>query len=496
MKHISLTKILPFIALAVIIFAPLKASADANFNCSNVATNVSGTNYGVTLTVDQLGTIPLSAISSTNGMYVISQTDSNSVIRLESWSQGTSAKEGIYLFDNLTPNTSYKAYANYTPYAGANGLKQNLEQMSACSFTTPAAPPTPAPSASNFSCSNTDQYYSPTGSYGATETVDQLSTINFTQVNLNLVSTASASAPSAIVTPQSSSQGSSPKELLSVYSNLAPATTYNLVAFDSASGKTVETVSNCQFTTSGIASATSTPASTAATQPAAAASSSNPGTTTSNNPTTSTNPACSPTNITDDGCYEQNCTGQASEDSSSCTTYATAYAIKDDNGDTSCASINSENETTCCDNDIDSPMCIAYNDYSAQEAQAQQGTATAATAQPGINKIGAGIVSPDGDGLVPCDGNDCTVNSVIQLLDNLMNFFFQTLLLPIFVVMVMYLGVSYLTAEGKPGQHAKVLSMAKHMVLGLVLMLCAWLIVHTILSILGYTDTLGFFGAS
>jgi hypothetical protein len=105
------------------------------------------------------------------------------------------------------------------------------------------------------------------------------------------------------------------------------------------------------------------------------------------------------------------------------------------------------------------------------------------------------VAAPDnGMGLVPCDGDDCTINSVMQLLNKLMNFFFDTLLLPLFVVMVLYLGYSYLTAQGKPGMHAKFGSMAKHMVGGLVLMLCAWLIVKTILVILGYSDPFGFFG--
>jgi hypothetical protein len=97
-------------------------------------------------------------------------------------------------------------------------------------------------------------------------------------------------------------------------------------------------------------------------------------------------------------------------------------------------------------------------------------------------------------GLVPCDGEDCTINSVMQLINKIMDFFFHTLLFPLFVVMVMYLGFSYLKAGGSPGQHAKLGSMAQHMVLGLLLMLCAWLIVKTILSILGYNDPLGFFG--
>ncbi len=101
-----------------------------------------------------------------------------------------------------------------------------------------------------------------------------------------------------------------------------------------------------------------------------------------------------------------------------------------------------------------------------------------------------------GMGLIPCDGSDadpCTLNSVLQLMNNLLTFFFQYLLIPLFVVMVMYLGFSYLTAEGKPGQHAKLGSMAKHMILGLLLMLCAWVIVRTILSFLGYQDDLFFF---
>lgn len=97
-------------------------------------------------------------------------------------------------------------------------------------------------------------------------------------------------------------------------------------------------------------------------------------------------------------------------------------------------------------------------------------------------------------GLIPCDGNDCNLNSVMQLINNLINFFFTTLLIPIFVIMVMYLGYTYLTAGGNSGQHAKLRSMAKHMFLGLLLILCAFLIVKTIFSVLGVSDSLNFFG--
>lgn len=110
-----------------------------------------------------------------------------------------------------------------------------------------------------------------------------------------------------------------------------------------------------------------------------------------------------------------------------------------------------------------------------------------------VQSAHAAIVS-NGMGLVPCEADGCTINSVMQLFNNLQTFFFETLLLPIFVVMVMYLGYSYLTAGGNASQHAKAVSMARHMVLGLLLILCAWVIVRTILSILGFTDTFGFFG--
>jgi hypothetical protein len=118
--------------------------------------------------------------------------------------------------------------------------------------------------------------------------------------------------------------------------------------------------------------------------------------------------------------------------------------------------------------------------------------AVAAAAAPAADS--SGIVSPVGEGLIPCDGPTCGINDVMILLNNLMNFFFHTVLLPLFVVMVLYLGYSYIAAQGKPGQHAKLGSMAMHMVGGLVLMLCAWLIVKIILTILGYSDIFGFFG--
>ncbi len=122
-----------------------------------------------------------------------------------------------------------------------------------------------------------------------------------------------------------------------------------------------------------------------------------------------------------------------------------------------------------------------------------QSTVTTPAASAGASQA---VTGNKGMGLIPCDGgaaDPCDLNSVMQLANTLLAFFFKTLLLPLFVVMVVYLGYSYIAAQGKSGQHAKLGSMAKHMVLGVLLMLCAWVIVKTLIFALGYSDDLFFF---
>lgn len=100
----------------------------------------------------------------------------------------------------------------------------------------------------------------------------------------------------------------------------------------------------------------------------------------------------------------------------------------------------------------------------------------------------------NGMGLIPCDGDDCTLNSVLQLANNLMGFFFKTVLPIILVVTIVYVGYSYITAGGNPSKRVKIGRLALNIVLGLLIMLCAWVVVQTILSVLGYHDDLFFFG--
>ncbi|MBY0328726.1 hypothetical protein K2Q02_01385 [Patescibacteria group bacterium] len=94
--------------------------------------------------------------------------------------------------------------------------------------------------------------------------------------------------------------------------------------------------------------------------------------------------------------------------------------------------------------------------------------------------------------LVPCT-DKCGFDDVFKLLNNVLKFVITVLLIPIFVIMIMYIGFKYLTSQGNPAMHLKFKKMLWHMFLGVVIILTAWLIVRTILTSLGYADGLLFF---
>lgn len=83
--------------------------------------------------------------------------------------------------------------------------------------------------------------------------------------------------------------------------------------------------------------------------------------------------------------------------------------------------------------------------------------------------------------IIPCT-DKCTLTDVFRLLNNVIAFFFKVLLIPIFVLMLMYAGWQYLSAEGNPGKIANLKKMIGHFVGGVILILCSWLIVRTIMT--------------
>ncbi len=85
--------------------------------------------------------------------------------------------------------------------------------------------------------------------------------------------------------------------------------------------------------------------------------------------------------------------------------------------------------------------------------------------------------------IIPCT-DKCTFSDVFKLLNNILTFFITTLLIPIFIMIVMYAGFKYIAAQGNSGKIANIKSMLMHIVGGIILILCAWLIVRTIMTTL------------
>jgi len=70
-------------------------------------------------------------------------------------------------------------------------------------------------------------------------------------------------------------------------------------------------------------------------------------------------------------------------------------------------------------------------------------------------------------GLVPCDGPDCNLSSLIGLVQNILKFFSI---------------IVYMTARGDTGQIGKAHKLFGYAVGGLVIVLAAWLIVYAIMK--------------
>ena len=83
--------------------------------------------------------------------------------------------------------------------------------------------------------------------------------------------------------------------------------------------------------------------------------------------------------------------------------------------------------------------------------------------------------------IIPCT-DKCTFTDVFRLLNNILTFFITVLMIPIFITIVMYAGFKYLKAGANAGEKANLKKMIGHIVGGIVLILCAWLIVRTIMT--------------
>lgn len=94
--------------------------------------------------------------------------------------------------------------------------------------------------------------------------------------------------------------------------------------------------------------------------------------------------------------------------------------------------------------------------------------------------------------LVQCDnsaGKLCDFNAFMSLINRVIKFILFDMVIPIAAIMFAYAGFQMITAGGDSGARTKAKNIFFNAVLGLVLAAGAFLIIRTILSILGYNGS-------
>lgn len=94
-------------------------------------------------------------------------------------------------------------------------------------------------------------------------------------------------------------------------------------------------------------------------------------------------------------------------------------------------------------------------------------------------------------GLVQCGKTGqpgCTFNDIVTLINKVINFILVNLVIPIAAVMFFYAGFELITSGGSTEKRGTAKKVFTNAVIGLVIAVACWLIVKTLLSILGYND--------
>ena len=99
------------------------------------------------------------------------------------------------------------------------------------------------------------------------------------------------------------------------------------------------------------------------------------------------------------------------------------------------------------------------------------------------------LIAPDissAAGLVPDCGASCRWNDLMALVNNVITFILKDMVVPIAAIMFAYAGILMVSSAGSTESRGKAKKIFSSTASGLILALGAWLIISTILSILGY----------
>ena len=89
--------------------------------------------------------------------------------------------------------------------------------------------------------------------------------------------------------------------------------------------------------------------------------------------------------------------------------------------------------------------------------------------------------------LVPdCPIDGCGFNEVMILINSVINFLLFTIATPLAALIFVYAGFKLITSSGDPGKLTDVKNILKNAIFGYLIALAAWLIINTILTMLGF----------
>ncbi|MEI6580629.1 MAG: hypothetical protein WCO07_00455 [bacterium] len=92
-----------------------------------------------------------------------------------------------------------------------------------------------------------------------------------------------------------------------------------------------------------------------------------------------------------------------------------------------------------------------------------------------------------GEIINPCEKNG--IKYLLEMVNKVIHFILFTLAVPIAAILFAYAGFMLITSGGEVGKKKKALGVFWHVGLGLVIVIASWLIISTILSILGYNGS-------
>lgn len=103
--------------------------------------------------------------------------------------------------------------------------------------------------------------------------------------------------------------------------------------------------------------------------------------------------------------------------------------------------------------------------------------------------------SPTTSGLVPCDNTTtkCDFNQLMNLVNKVIKFVLYDMVVPIAAIMFAYAGFELVTSGGSTEKRATAKNVFTNALIGLVIAVGAFILIRTLLSILGFKgDWIGF----